>query len=171
MGKLLCLIAAALTGGMCSCQSSENPPAVTGFELEKYLGTWYEIARLPQWFERGMTGVTATYSLNPDGTVRVVNRGIRDGREQSAEGIAKFASREHGTAELEVSFFRPFYAPYRVIALAPDYSWAMVCSSGRNALWILARQEKLSGEIQKMLLDQARGFGFAVERMEFDRTR
>ena len=149
-----------------SGRSTEKIPAVTGFELPRYLGTWYEIARLPHRFERGMNRVTAEYTQNPDGTVRVVNRGVRDGVEHRAEGVAKFTGKTTA-GELEVSFFRPFYGDYRIIRLDPEYRHAVVTSSTDDYLWILARTPQLPDDELLELVEYAGKHGFATDRLEF----
>ena len=139
---------------------------MTGFELPRYLGVWYEIARLPHRFERDLDRVQAEYTANPDGTVKVVNSGERDGERRRAEGIARFKG-DRQTGELEVSFFRPFYGDYRIIRLAPDYRYSVVTSSTREYLWILARAPQLSESEQNELVEYARELGFPVENLEF----
>ena len=155
-----------LTGGCLSGKSTAEIPAVSGFELPRYLGVWYEIARLPHRFERNMDRVTAEYTANPDGTVKVVNSGERDGERRKAEGIARFKG-SSDLGELEVSFFRPFYGDYRIIRLAPDYRYAVVTSSTKEYLWILARTPQLPEEEQKELVEYAKSLGFTVEKLEF----
>ena len=159
-------VLAFLAGGCSSAQSTQDIPAVTGFELPRYLGVWYEIARLPHRFERDLDRVQAEYTANPDGTVKVVNSGERDDERRKAEGIARFKG-SSDLGELEVSFFRPFYGDYRIIRLAPDYRYAVVTSSTKEYLWILARTPQLPEEEQKELVEYAKSLGFAVEKLEF----
>lgn len=139
---------------------------VSGFELDRYLGTWYEIARLDHSFERGLTHVTAAYSLNPDGSVRVVNRGYdpAKGEWRQAVGRAAFAG-EPEVGQLRVSFFGPFYGAYNILALAPDYGHAVVCGPSRNYFWILAREPSLPPQTLAGLLEKARAWGFAVDEL------
>ena len=124
----------------------ENVRPVEGFMLERYLGKWYEIARLDHSFERGLTRVTAEYSMRDDGTVRVLNRGYsaRDQLWKEAEGTASFvgaADRGH----LKVSFFGPFYGSYVVVELdAEDYRYALVAGPDRSYMWLLARSPTIS---------------------------
>ncbi|WP_288591751.1 lipocalin family protein [uncultured Victivallis sp.] len=164
--QIALLFLLVLAGGCMSGRSTEKIPAVTGFELPRYLGAWYEIARLPHRFERGMDRVTAEYTQNPDGTVKVVNRGFRDGVEHRAEGIAKFSGKPT-VGELEVSFFRPFYGDYRIIQLDPEYRHAVVTSSTDDYLWILARTPQLPDDELLELVEYARKCGFATDRLEF----
>ncbi len=116
---------------------------VTGFDQEKYLGTWYEIARLDHSFERNMTHVSANYSMGQKGGIRVVNRGFDTKKNvwKSVEGRAKFVS-DPDIGSLKVSFFGPFYGGYHVIALDQEnYRYAMVAGPDRSYLWILARDK------------------------------
>lgn len=139
-------IAAAALSGCRNAESTASIPAVRPFDAERYLGTWYEIARLPHSFERDMTRVTAVYTARKDGGIDVLNSGWRDGEHRTARGRARFRG-DSTVGELEVSFFGPFYGQYRIIALAPDYSSAMVTGSSRDYLWILARESTLPPEL------------------------
>ena len=151
--------------------STSDIPAVRNFELDRYLGRWYEIARLPHRFERGMDLVTAEYSLLADGTVKVVNSGVRDGETRRVTGRAKLkdpqAAKPDG--ELRVSFFRPFYGAYRIIELDPEYRHAVVTSSTRDYLWILSREPVMEKARLDALLDRLGELGFAVDKLEFPR--
>lgn len=144
----------------------EGVTPVTGFDLSRYLGTWHEIARLDHSFERGLSRVTATYSLNADGSVKVVNRGYdaAAGEWKDAEGVARFLG-EPTTASLKVSFFGPFYGGYHVLALDSDYQWALVSGYNRDYLWILARTPTLPDAVTDRLVKQAAALGFAVEQL------
>ncbi|MDD4816963.1 MAG: lipocalin family protein [Victivallaceae bacterium] len=141
-------------------------PAVTGFDAEKYLGVWHEAARLPQWFERDTTGVTATYTKLDDGRIKVVNRGRRHGEAVSAEAVAVFRDTPD-IGWLRVSFFRPFYGDYKIILLAPDYSSAVVTSDDRDSLWILSRTPELPPEIMAGYLEKTAAWGFDNSKLEF----
>jgi apolipoprotein D and lipocalin family protein len=147
----------------------EGVEAVDDFELDRYLGTWYEIARLDHRFERGLTSVTATYSRREDGGVRVVNRGYdaEAGEWQEAVGKAYFVgSPEIG--RLKVSFFGPFYGGYNVIDLDTQaYSYSMVAGPDRSYLWILARSPGLDRAVVERLVDKAAGLGFAIDELIF----
>lgn len=172
MKNLIFRLAAALVSlllpGCSTGKSTAAIPAVTPFSAERYMGVWYEIARLPHRFERNLDNVSATYALREDGRVDVLNRGFRDGKERQAKGIAVFkGSPEVG--ELEVSFFRPFYAEYRIIALESDYSSAIVTSSTDNYLWILARTPRLPKEVLNRYLDRIRAWGFDLGSIEYPR--
>ncbi len=138
---------------------------VRGFVVGRYLGEWHEVARLDHRFERGLTRVTATYSLRTDGGIRVVNRGwlAAKGRWKEAEGRAYLA----GAADegrLKVSFFGPFYGTYAILALDPE-RYALVCGPDRSYLWILARQLRLDAPTLARLVQQARELGFATDKL------
>ena len=132
---------------------------VSPFELSRYLGTWYEIARLPAWFERDLTNVTATYSLKKNGMVKVENAGKKNGKPKIAIGKAKFA-KETTVGYLKVAFFLSFYADYKIIDLdTVNYQYAMVGSS-YDYLWILCREPKLDKAILTALIEKAQKLGF-----------
>ena len=145
----------------------EGVEPVTGFELERYLGTWYEIARLDHPFERGLSRVTAEYSRRDDGGVRVVNRGYdaADGRWNQVEGKAYFVAGPN-LGRLKVSFFGPFYGGYNIFSLDRQaYGWVMISGPDKSYLWILARRPELDPEILAALVEQARGLGFPVDEL------
>ena len=127
------------------CSPDRTIPAVDEFNLKQYMGVWYEIARLPNRFERGMTQVSAEYTLLPSGEVKIVNRGIKNDKKRSVTGIARVPRKAIG-AELEVSFFKPFFSSYRIIKIGPDYRYSIVLGSNRRLLWVLARSQTLSSE-------------------------
>jgi apolipoprotein D and lipocalin family protein len=159
---LLSLLLAGCTG------VPEGVRPVSGFQLDRYLGTWYEIARLDHSFERGLTGVSATYSRRPDGGVDVLNRGYdaAKGEWKEARGRAYFlGSPEVGS--LKVSFFGPFYGGYHVFALDTDYRWALVAGYDHDYLWILARERQLPQDVLEGLLVRARTAGFATDALIF----
>ena len=139
---------------------------VDGFELDRYLGTWYEVARLDHPFERGLTNVTANYSMRDDGGVRVVNRGRNaDGEWEDAEGKAYFVDRTDA-GRLKVSFFGPFYGGYNIVELDTDgYQYALVVGPNRDYLWILARQPDLADTILERLVARARELNFPVDEL------
>lgn len=138
---------------------------VTGFELNRYLGHWYEIARLDHSFERGLSNVTASYSLRPDGGIEVINRGYdqEEQRWREARGKAYFVG-PPDIGQLKVSFFGPFYGGYNIIALdQANYSYALVCGPNRRYLWVLARSPRLNPSVLHSLLKQAGELGFATD--------
>lgn len=139
--------------------------AVEHFELDRYLGTWYEIARLDHPFERGLTEVTAEYRPREDGGIEVVNSGFdpEEGERRSAVGKAFFVG-DPSVGMLKVSFFGPFYGGYNVIALdTANYCWSMVAGPDRSYLWILGRTPDLDPTIVARLESEARGLGFNVD--------
>ncbi len=150
----------------------EGVQPVSGFELERYLGTWHEIARLDHAFERGLTDVTAHYRRRDDGGIDVVNRGYDPdkGDWTEARGRAYFIG-DADVASLKVSFFGPFYGGYHVFALDPEYRWAMVAGPSREYLWILARQPELPPAVLNELLARARRAGFATDALIYPGTR
>lgn len=137
---------------------------VAGFDAGLYMGRWYEIARLDHRFERGMTDVTADYALKGDGSVRVVNSGIKDGRRKSIEGTARFKG-DPTVASLAVTFFPGFPGGYHVFALDEGYQWAVVSGPDRGYLWILARQPGMDDELYRQLVGIAQDRGFPVEEL------
>ena len=148
---------------------SDNVSPVSGFDVDRYLGTWYEIARLDHSFERGLEQVSAEYSLRDDGGIRVVNQGydrIKQ-RWERAEGKAYFIG-DRDVGRLKVSFFGPFYGGYNIIDLDHEsYQYALVSGPNTSYLWILARQPQLDSSIIKRLLAKASGLGFDTSRMIF----
>jgi apolipoprotein D and lipocalin family protein len=138
---------------------------VNNFELEKYLGTWYEIARLDHSFERGLDNVTAQYSKRDDGGVRVINRGYsaKKGEWKEAEGKAFFVG-DQDQGYLKVSFFGPFYGSYVVFELEQEgYQYAFISGPDRSYLWLLARTPEISDETMRLFEQRARSLGFKLE--------
>ncbi len=135
--------------------------AVKDFELQKYLGKWYEIARMDFKFERNLNNTTANYSVNKDGSVKVDNGGYNYKTKElkQAIGKAKFIG-DHNIARLKVSFFGPFYASYNVIALDKDYKYALVAGKDTGYLWILSRETTLPDNIKQNYLKIASDSGF-----------
>ena len=144
---------------------------VDHFQLERYLGTWYEIARLDHSFERGLSQVSAEYSLNADGSVKVINRGYSAGNNKwkQAEGKAYFVKRPD-QGFLKVSFFGPFYGSYIILELDhKNYAHALVCGPNRSYLWILARSPKISDEVKNSLVAKAAALGFQTGNLIYPR--
>ncbi|MBN1926455.1 MAG: lipocalin family protein [Prolixibacteraceae bacterium] len=149
----------------------ENPDQTINsefaFELEKYLGTWYEIARFDHSFERNLQGVTATYSIRPDGKIKVLNQGYRrgfDGKVSKAVGKAKSAG-EDTPRNFKVSFFWFFYGPYNILELDKDYRYALIGSGSDKFLWILSRTPKMDEATYNMLLENAKERGYDVSKL------
>ncbi len=162
------LLAIALVAAGCTGVVDGVTP-VSPFDSDRYLGRWYEIARLDHSFERGLHGVTADYSRRADGGIRVINRGIDGSGEQSeAEGRAYFVG-DRQTGHLKVSFFGPFFGSYVVFELGDDYDYAFVTSYNHDYLWLLARTPQLPAEPKQRFVDRARQLGFATEQLIFVR--
>jgi apolipoprotein D and lipocalin family protein len=142
--------------------------AVESFDLARYLGTWYEIAKYPVWFEDGLVGVEAEYTLREDGDVRVLNSGFEgtfDGERDTAEGHA-WVPDPAEPAKLEVRFFWPFTGDYWVIALDPDYRWSVVGEPGRGYLWILSRTPTLPETTYLAIVKRIHDLGYDTTRIE-----
>ena len=140
---------------------------VSGFELDRYLGTWYEIARLDHRFERGLTDVTADYTLRDDGGVRVVNRGFNTKKAEWDEAIGKaYMLESPDIGQLKVSFFGPFYGGYNILELDKEnYQYALIAGPDRSYLWILARSPNLPLTIVQSLVEKARVLEFPVDEL------
>ncbi|MEZ5538309.1 MAG: lipocalin family protein [Thiolinea sp.] len=160
---LLCFLGLWLAG----CAGiPEGVKPVSGFDVNRYLGKWYEIVRLDHPFERDLEQVTAEYSLREDGDIRVINRGfnIAGQKWQEAEGRAKFVG-SPDVGRLKVSFFGPFYGGYNIVELDPGYQYVMIVGNDRDYLWILSRTPQLAPEIQQRLVAKARSLGFATDKL------
>lgn len=153
--------------GLTACMGiPEGIEPVDNFELEPYLGTWYEIARLDHRFERGLSNVTATYSLRDDGGVNVVNRGYRadKGEWDEASGKAFFVDAPD-VGQLKVSFFGPFYGAYNVFELGKNYEYSLVAGPDRSYLWILGRAPELPPKLLDELIGKAAAAGFDTSEL------
>lgn len=145
-----------------------NNSTVKTLDLNRYLGTWYEIARFPHSFEKDLVGVTATYSLKPNGKIRVVNQGYEktlDGTLKMAEGKAKIPDKKE-PGKFKVSFFWFFYADYFVMELdQTNYEWVMIGSSSPKYFWILSRTPRMDSATYQMLLKKAEGRGYDLRKL------
>jgi len=151
-----------------ACGRGERPlDTVDHVDLEKYMGKWYEIERLPNKFEAGLKCVTAEYTLQEDGNIKVLNSGIEEesGELKSSQGIAKSANDE-SPGELKVSFFRPFYGDYFIMELDENYQYVLVGAPSRDFLWILSRTPNFNDQIAQELKQNALTQGFPIEQME-----
>lgn len=161
----LIMLAAALTGACTGLPDGVEP--VSGFDADRYLGKWYEIARLDHSFERGLSRVTAEYSLRDDGGISVINRGYKAGSDEweQAEGKAFFVrSRDEGY--LKVSFFGPFYGAYVVFGLdQDDYQYSFVSGPDRSYLWLLARTPTVEKQIMDRFVARAEELGFPTGKL------
>jgi apolipoprotein D and lipocalin family protein len=156
-----------LFSGQVSSASPRYQP-VSNFELNRYLGKWYEIARLPFKYEKDLVNVTATYSLRKDGKVKVVNEGFKNtknGKHKVAKGKAKFG-KNLDLGYLRVSFFGPFYGDYIIVELDPEYTYAMVASTSKY-LWILSRESRMDKAVLDTLIKKAQKLGFDTNRLYF----
>lgn len=146
-----------------TCYRDTDVTTVPEVDLNRYMGRWYEISSYPQWFEKGMTDVSAYYTLR-EGYVEVVNSGNKDGERKEALGRAKVIP-GYGNARLKVSFFRPFYGKYWIVDLAADYSWAVVSNPKRSALWVLSRTPAMDSTLYQLILNRLSDQGFDTSRL------
>ena len=135
-------------------------------DLARYMGLWYEIARIDHWFQKGCINSSATYTMLPDGDVEVINRCVdgKDGRIREVKGRA-WSVDPVGNSRLKVSFFRPFRGDYWIVELGRDYEYAVVGAPNRRYLWILARQPVMDESVYNGILERLRIQGFAVEQL------
>lgn len=145
----------------CSVGIPDKATAVQNFDSDKYLGKWYEIARFDYRFERNLNQVTATYSKNPDGTIKVDNKGYDYVKKEWKQSIgeARFVNSEN-EARLKVSFFKPFWAGYNVIELDDDYKYALVVGNNLKYLWILSREKTIPDDVKNKYLEKAKEIGY-----------
>ena len=166
MKKVFILIVALLTG----CTGiPEGIKAVDGFDVNRYLGVWYEVARLDHRFERGLENVSATYTLRKDGGVDVLNKGYdtKAGEWRQAQGKAYFVE-QPDKGRLKVSFFGPFYGGYNIIELDKKaYAYSIVTGPDRSYFWILSRTKQLPEATMQALIEQAKALDFATDKLIF----
>ena len=145
----------------------ENVSPVIGFDIDRYLGTWYEIARLDHSFERGLEKVTAEYSLRDDGGIKVVNKGFDSKKNIWKETIGKaYFIDDSDIGRLKVSFWGPFYGAYNIIDLDKEnYSYSLVCGPNKSYLWILAREPHMEESLKSKLVKKVKDLGFETEKM------
>ena len=158
-------ISAFITTGCTGLPEGVDP--VEGFELDRYLGKWYEIARLDHSFERGLDKVTAEYSMRDDGGVKIVNRGYsrKDAEWDEAEGKGYFV-RGGDEGYLKVSFFGPFYGSYVIFELDEEnYSYAFVAGPDKSYLWFLSRTPTVDGDLVRKFIDKAGEVGFDTDEL------
>ena len=158
---MLCIVLLVSCTGL-----PDNVEPVSRFDTEQYLGTWYEIARLDHSFERNLERVTATYGLNEDGSISVLNKGFNTEKDEwrQAEGVAKPMG-SSDIAHLKVSFFGPFYGTYAVFELADDYSHAFVSGYNTDYLWLLAREPDVSTEVRQRFINESQALGFDTSKL------
>ncbi|WP_372776703.1 lipocalin family protein [Mangrovibacterium sp.] len=152
----------------CGAKTTIDTSTVAKVELDRYMGTWYEIARFQHSFEKDLIGVTARYEVRDDGKIKVENAGWKntfDGEYKIAEGVAKIPNPAE-TGKLKVSFFLFFYADYNILELdTVNYSYALVGSSGPDYLWILGRKPQMPANVYQKLVNHARDRGYDVSRL------
>ncbi|MEN4762235.1 lipocalin family protein [Chryseobacterium sp. C39-AII1] len=148
----------------CSVGIPKGATAIQNFNAEKYLGKWYEIARFDYKFEKNMDNVTATYSKNEKGTIRVDNKGYDYIKKEWKESIgeAKFVNKET-EARLKVSFFKPIWAGYNVIDIDENYQYALVVGNSTKYIWILSRTKEIPESIKQRFLEKAKNIGYNVD--------
>lgn len=160
-------------GSLCETQPSQAagnkapPEVVPAVDLTRYTGKWYEIARLPNRFQRACAGdTTATYTLRPNGKITVLNEcRTADGRQKSAKGTAWVADARGPNTKLKVTFFWPFSGNYWIIDLDPEYRWAVVGDPSRDYLWILSREPEMDPALYQKIVDRAKQKGFDTARL------
>lgn len=146
----------------------ENIKPVSNFQIDKYLGQWYEIARLDHSFEHGLTKVNAEYSLRDDGGLKVINRGYSPENKEwkEAEGKAYFVDSSN-LGHLKVSFFEPFYSSYIVFELDENYRYSLVSGYDKSYFWILAKDKKMNDTLKNSLIKKANDLGFDTSKLIF----
>jgi len=162
----LWIVAYCLLSGCLTVPDGIEP--VDNFELNRYLGKWYEIARLDHSFERGLEAVSAEYSLRDDGGIRVVNSGRNTDTQtnQEAEGRAYFVEQPN-LGYLKVSFFGPFFGSYVIFELDENYQYAFIAGNTTNYLWLLARTPEVSQELVNQFISRATQLGFDTSQLIF----
>lgn len=144
----------------------DTATAIQPFILQKYLGKWYEIARLDYYFEKNLEKVTATYSLRDDGKIKVDNKGYNTKSNKWEESIGKAVPVENpNVGKLKVSFFGPFYSGYNVIAIEDDYRYALVAGHDLDYLWILSRETTIPDDTKQRFLSKASFIGYQTEKL------
>ena len=164
MKKIMSILIATLLSLVpfaCNGQKVDNT-TIKSLELWRYLGPWYEIARFDHSFERGITDAKAFYSLNHNGTIRVTNSGIKNGKPKESIGKAKTTDT---VGRLRVSFFGPFYSDYRIMMLSDDYNYALVGSKSAKYLWILSRAPQIPEDILRQILSVASARGYDTDKL------
>jgi apolipoprotein D and lipocalin family protein len=172
--KLLPLASIPLLALTACAGNPVNAVPVSAFETDRYLGTWYEVARLDHTFERGLSNVTANYTKREDGKITVLNRGYNEkkGEFEDAKGKAKYAN-DPSIGHLKVSFFGPFYGDYIIFDLErTDYTTAYVSGGKDNYLWLLSRTPTVSAATRAGFLSKSQALGYDTDSLIWvDQTR
>ncbi len=165
MNLKIMILFCGFLGFIWSCNKEDNLAVVDNFEVEKYIGKWYEIARFDSSFEKDLNQTTAEYSLGENGKIIVINKGynFKKNKWETAKGKAKFAQSKN-LGDLKVSFFGPFYAPYKILFIDEDYKYALV-TSGLDYLWILSREKTIPENIKSKYLNHAKSLGFKTQNL------
>lgn len=148
-----------------SCSKDFDNSTVTQFDLSRYLGVWYEVARYNHGFEKGMDNTMAEYILQDDGKVFVLNTGWKNGKFEVAEGKAKYKDPEGNPGALKVSFFLFFYSEYNVMMVDENYQISLVGSKSDNYLWILSRTPVPDPDLLQMVLAEAEARGYDTSKL------
>lgn len=170
MNKYFALILLSIIFISCNNKSNNtnmNYSVVDSVDIERYMGTWYEIARFPHSFEKNLVGVTATYSKGKKDKIKVVNQGYKftlDGKHSVANGKAKMPDKNK-SAQLKVSFFLFFYGDYYILEPDENYQYALIGSSSPNYLWILSRTPQMDTTIYNMLVNNAKSRGYDINKL------
>lgn len=154
---LALLTAFCLNFTSCSTASTVDNSTVRSLDLNRFMGRWYEIARFDHKFERDMQQVTTMYAIQKNGRVKVINQGLKDGKWKTSEGKGKLTTTP---GLLRVSFWGPFYSDYRVMMLAPDYSYALIGGESDKYLWILSRSPQMRQDTRNQVLREAQRRGY-----------
>lgn len=158
----LCVVLTACVG------TPDGIEPIQGFDLKRYLGKWYEVARFDHSFERGLQRVTADYSLRRDGGINVINRGFDTASNnwEEAQGKAYFVG-GNDIGHLKVSFFGPFYSSYIIFDLGENYEYSLVTSSNRSYFWLLSRTPEIDDRLKNDLINKVAGLGFQTQNLIF----
>ena len=161
MKRIIIILSAICLALSCKAADIDNTP-VKAFDLQRFLGSWYEVARYDHWFERGMQQTKAAYKLRTDGKIEVLNTGIKNGKPKESKGKAKTTAT---TGLLRVSFFGPFYSDYRILLVDKDYQYALIGSSSDSYLWILSRKPQLTNQARQLILKEAQRRGYDTGKL------
>lgn len=146
----------------CSTASTVDNSTVQSLDLNRFMGRWYEIARFDHKFERDMQQVTTMYAIQKNGSVKVINQGLKKGKWATSEGKGKLTTTP---GLLRVSFWGPFYSDYRVMMLAPDYNYALIGGDGDKYLWILSRSPQMRQDTRNQILREAQRRGYNTNNL------